>query len=117
MDAVTLITAELKKFDKQLSEKTNYESEWTYSQLLDFISILWKSVQDYFMALRTLEEFGPDNVKNSSSSNAPQEEEESNHAAEDDKTTHQQASQGPCKCVEEIEKYKCLSRVIPCRCH
>lgn len=100
-----MITAELKKFDKQLSEKTSYESEWTYNQLLDFISILSKAVQDYFTALRTLEEFGPDNVKNSSSSNAPQEEEEeASHAAEDDKSTHQQASQGPCKCVLEIGK-------------
>lgn len=98
MDAITLITTELKKFDKQLNEKTNYESEWTYNQLLDFISVISKSVQDYFTALRTLEEFGPDSVKNSSSSNAL-EDEESGHVTEDDKAAHQQASQGPCKCT------------------
>ncbi|GAN02379.1 hypothetical protein MAM1_0021c01822 [Mucor ambiguus] len=94
LDAITLITNELKKLDKQLIEKTNYESDWTYSQLLDFISTLSKSVQDYFTALRTLEEFGPDSVKNSSSSNALQEDEESGHVADDDKNAHQQASQG-----------------------
>lgn len=98
MDAITLITSELKKFDKLLNEKINYESEWTYNQLLDFISVISKSVQDYFTALRTLEEFGPDSVKNSSSSNAL-EDEESSHVTEDDKATHQQASQGPCKCT------------------
>ncbi|KAL7335617.1 hypothetical protein PS15p_201064 [Mucor circinelloides] len=94
LDAITLITSELKKFDKLLNEKINYESEWTYNQLLDFISVISKSVQDYFTALRTLEEFGPDSVKNSSSSNAL-EDEESSHVTEDDKATHQQASQGP----------------------
>ncbi|CEP17686.1 hypothetical protein [Parasitella parasitica] len=94
LDAITVITAELKRFDKQLNENINYESEWIYSQVLDFIEIISKSVQDYFAALRTLEEFGSDSGKNNSSSNAL-EDEETNNMNEDDKTLHQQMSQGP----------------------
>lgn len=93
MDAITVINTELKKFDKQLNEKINYESEWSYSQLQEFIGIISKSVQDYFTALRTLEEFGPDNVKNNSLSNALEDEE--SNITEDDRTSHQQTSQGP----------------------
>lgn len=95
MDAITVINTELKKFDKQLNEKINYESEWSYSQLQEFIGIISKSVQEYFTALRTLEEFGPDNVKNNSLSNALEDEEP--NITEDDRTSHQQTSQGPRK--------------------
>jgi hypothetical protein len=91
LDAITVINTELKKFDKQLNEKINYESEWSYNQLQEFIGIISKSVQDYFIALRTLEEFGPENVKNNSLSNALEDEE--SNITEDDRTSHQQASQ------------------------
>ncbi|KAI8636905.1 hypothetical protein BD408DRAFT_425387 [Parasitella parasitica] len=94
LDATIVITTELKNFDKQLNEKINYESEWTYSQLLDFIEIISKSVQDYFAALRTLEEFGPDGIKSNATS-AALEDEETNNVNEDVRNSHQQTSQDP----------------------
>jgi hypothetical protein len=79
---------------------------------LEFIQIITKSVQDYYAALRTLEEFGPDSNKNSSASNANAEdnnkkpEEDYNQSTQEDRITTtalaNQSSQGPCKYFKRV---------------
>jgi hypothetical protein len=34
LDALSLMHSELKKLDKQVNDKVNYESEWSYGQLV-----------------------------------------------------------------------------------
>lgn len=65
-------------------------------------------MQDYYGALRTLEEFGPDSNKNlptantNAGDNNKKPEEDCNQGTQDDRTTittlANQLSQGPCKC-------------------
>ncbi|KAI8090817.1 hypothetical protein BDF21DRAFT_412239 [Thamnidium elegans] len=80
LDSLAVLDTEFKKLDKQIADNKNYESEWSYTQLLDFIQLMNKSVQEYYSAIRTLEEFGPDSNKNISATaptdynNRPQEE-------------------------------------------
>ncbi|RCH99503.1 Serine/threonine-protein kinase smg1, partial [Rhizopus stolonifer] len=93
LDSLATMDAELKRLDLQLEEKENYESEWSYDQLLEFIQTITKSVQDYFSALKTLEEFGPDNNKNT----VTEENEDLNEESQERVVVNanQHASQGP----------------------
>ncbi|CAO3626259.1 unnamed protein product [Mucor hiemalis] len=64
LESLANLDTECKKLDEQIKFNKNYESEWTYPQLMNIITVILKSVQDYYSAIRTLEEFGPDNNKN-----------------------------------------------------
>ncbi|KAI9470908.1 MAG: hypothetical protein EXX96DRAFT_603026 [Benjaminiella poitrasii] len=95
LDALSAIDVELKKLDKQLAEKTNYESEWGYVELMNLIETITKSVEVYFAELKTLEEFGPDSNKTVSNISAASED--SSKRLEDEyneENTNQNISQG-----------------------
>ncbi|OBZ86292.1 Serine/threonine-protein kinase SMG1 [Choanephora cucurbitarum] len=96
LDSLAIIDTELKKLEAQLKEKSNYESEWSYHQLLEFIEIINKSIQEYFAALKTLEEFGPDNNKSITvTEENKRSEDDVNEESQERINPNQNASQGP----------------------
>ncbi|KAI8353363.1 hypothetical protein BD560DRAFT_357697 [Blakeslea trispora] len=96
LDSLAIIDTELKKLDAQLEEKSNYESKWSYHQLLEYIEIITKSIQEYFGALKTLEEFGPDNNKSTATTEeVKRSEDDINEESQERVNPNQNASQGP----------------------
>ena len=65
---------------------------------LEFIEIINKSIQEYFAALKTLEEFGPDNKKSITvTEENKRSEDDVNEESQERINPNQNASQGPRK--------------------
>ncbi|KAG1138010.1 hypothetical protein G6F37_010859 [Rhizopus arrhizus] len=86
-DALTRMDSQLKKLEKQVETNQNYESDWTYAQLADFIKLIQTSYVEYCSSLKILEEFGPDS-KASSTSAVPVTDEPKSEAVEDNDTEY-----------------------------
>lgn len=84
---MTRMDSQLKKLEKQAETNQNYESDWTYAQLADFIKLIQTSYVEYCSSLKILEEFGPDS-KASSTSAVPATDEPKSEAVEDNDTEY-----------------------------
>lgn len=86
---------QLKKLDKQIDLNQGYESEWTYTQLSDFVRLINKLYEEYASSLKILEEFGPDN-KASSNMNVTTTTEELKPSGEvaDEETEYEEQNNG-----------------------
>ncbi|KAI8877781.1 hypothetical protein K501DRAFT_229661 [Backusella circina FSU 941] len=63
LDSVSAIINDLSKLSKQTIEKQNYESDWTYAQLMELLQSIEAAIRNYFSSLKILEEFGQESTK------------------------------------------------------
>ncbi|RCH98888.1 Serine/threonine-protein kinase smg1 [Rhizopus azygosporus] len=95
LDTLIAMECQLKKLDKQIDLNQGYESEWTYTQLSDFVRLINKLYEEYASSLKILEEFGPDN-KASSNMNVTTTTEELKPSGEvaDEETEYEEQNNG-----------------------
>ncbi|KAI8975372.1 hypothetical protein BDF20DRAFT_836780 [Mycotypha africana] len=64
LEALEAIENKLRDLDKQSNNSSDHESNWTYTQLMGTLLAIKTSVQAYFVAIKAIEEFAPDNTRN-----------------------------------------------------
>ncbi|KAI9280466.1 hypothetical protein BY458DRAFT_584368 [Sporodiniella umbellata] len=61
-DMLARMNKQLKRLEKQIESSRDSDSEWNYSQLLEFVQQIQSLYEEYCSSLKILEEFGPEKI-------------------------------------------------------